>query len=194
MVVEFGNVVENPAGQPAGTYIELKLQNVTNPLYINVGSLIEYVTSGSKADDAVVVAVDNDHKVTATLTDGKITLAKLEKDVQDAIALAKTALQAADITGKADKVTGAVAGNFAGLDAEGNLTDSGIGAGDLWNGQETLTNFNTNWNVDEDGVMSATAGSLKLGEGNNTGGITLSKAGLNIEDETGSSNTVYAEG
>lgn len=32
---------------------------------------------------------------------------------------------AVDITGKADKVTGAVNGNFAGLDAAGNLTDSG---------------------------------------------------------------------
>lgn len=29
------------------------------------------------------------------------------------------------ITGKADKVSGAVDGNFAGLDATGNLTDSG---------------------------------------------------------------------
>ena len=31
-----------------------------------------------------------------------------------------------DITGKADKVSGAVAGDFAGLDANGNITDSGI--------------------------------------------------------------------
>ena len=30
-----------------------------------------------------------------------------------------------DISGKADKVTGATSGNFAGLDASGNLTDSG---------------------------------------------------------------------
>lgn len=164
MVVESGKVVENPTGQAAGTYIELKLQNVTNPLYINVGSLIEYVTSGSKADDAVVVAVDNDHKVTATLTDGKITLAKLEKDVQDAIALAKTALQAADITGKADKVTGAVAGNFAGLDADGNLTDSGVSAEDLWDKQENLVNFNSTWNVNEDGIMSSSEdGSVFIG-------------------------------
>lgn len=30
-----------------------------------------------------------------------------------------------DISGKADKVTGATTGNFAALDGEGNLTDSG---------------------------------------------------------------------
>ena len=31
-----------------------------------------------------------------------------------------------DISGKADKVSGATAGNIAGLDANGNLTDSGV--------------------------------------------------------------------
>ena len=36
-----------------------------------------------------------------------------------------------DYSGKADKVTGAVAGNFAGLDANGNLTDSGVKAADF---------------------------------------------------------------
>ena len=36
-----------------------------------------------------------------------------------------------DITGKADKVSGAVAGNFAGLDANGNLVDSGSKASDF---------------------------------------------------------------
>lgn len=85
MVVESGAVVENPEGQAEGTYIELKLQNVTDPLYINVGSLIEYVTSGSAAGDMVVISVSDDHKVTATITDGSITLAKLATDVQTAI-------------------------------------------------------------------------------------------------------------
>lgn len=36
---------------------------------------------------------------------------------------------ATDISGKADKVDGAVEGNFAGLDANGNMTDSGKKAG-----------------------------------------------------------------
>ena len=85
MVVQSGAVVENPEGQAAGTYIELVLQNVETPLYINVGDLIEYVTSGSAEGDMVVVAVSNDHKVTATITDGAITLAKLSTEVQTAI-------------------------------------------------------------------------------------------------------------
>lgn len=85
MVVESGSVVTDPEGQPAGTYIRLVLQNVANPLYINVGSLIEYVTSGSDAGDMVVISVSDDHKVTATVTDGSITLTKLAADVQTAI-------------------------------------------------------------------------------------------------------------
>lgn len=85
MVVESGSVVENPEGQAAGTYIKLVLQNVAEPLYINVGSLIEYVTSGSQTGDMVVIAVSDDHKVTASITDGSITLAKLATDVQTAI-------------------------------------------------------------------------------------------------------------
>lgn len=36
-----------------------------------------------------------------------------------------------DVSGKADKVSGATNGNFAGLDGNGNLTDSGKKAGDF---------------------------------------------------------------
>ena len=53
-------------------------------------------------------------------------------EVQASLAKADTALQAhQDITGKADKVASAVNGNFAGLDANGNLTDSGSKASDF---------------------------------------------------------------
>lgn len=105
MVVESGVVVENPEGQAEGTYIELKLQNVTDPLYINVGSLIEYVTSGSQTGDMVVIAVSDDHKVTATITDGSITLAKLATDVQTAIGKAHSHENADVLNGiNADKV------------------------------------------------------------------------------------------
>lgn len=105
MVVESGAVVENPEGQAEGTYIKLVLQNVAEPLYINVGSLIEYVTSGSAADDMVVISVSDDHKVTAAITDGSITLAKLATDVQTAIGKAHSHENADVLAGiNADKV------------------------------------------------------------------------------------------
>lgn len=105
MVVESGSVVENPEGQAEGTYIKLVLQNVADPLYINVGSLIEYVTSGSQAGDMVVIAISDDHKVTATITDGSITLAKLATDIQTAIGKAHSHENADVLAGiNADKV------------------------------------------------------------------------------------------
>ena len=96
MVVKSGTVETNPAGQPAGTYLVLTLANATNDkVYIDVGSLIEYVTSGSKTGDMVVVDVSADHKVTATISDGTITKAKLATAVQTSLDLADSALQAA---------------------------------------------------------------------------------------------------
>ena len=94
MVVKSGAVVNNPEGQKAGTYIVLTLANATeDKIYIPVDSLIEYVTSGSAADDMVVVNVSGDHKVTATITDGKVTKAKLDVNVQASLGLADTAVQ-----------------------------------------------------------------------------------------------------
>ena len=104
MVVKSGTVEVNPSGQAAGTYLVLTLANATeDKVYINVGSLIEYVTSGSAESDMVVVAVSEDHKVTATITNGSITKAKLEAGVQTSLNKADSALQKADIiTGSAN--------------------------------------------------------------------------------------------
>ena len=94
MVVKSGSVVTNPAGQTKGTYIELVLANATNDkIYIPVDQLIEYVTSGSAESDPIVVAVSSDHKVTATITDGSITKAKLATAVQTSLGRADSAVQ-----------------------------------------------------------------------------------------------------
>ena len=99
MVVKNGAVITNPEGQPAGTYLVLTLANATNDkVYIDVGNLIEYVTSGSGADDMVKIAVSADHKVTASITDGSITKAKLATGVQDSLDKADSAIQQAGLT------------------------------------------------------------------------------------------------
>ena len=111
MVVSSGTVETNPAGKPAGTYLVLVLANATSDkIYIPVDSLIEYVTSGSKTGDMVVVDVSADHKVTATITDGKITLAKLDSGVQASLGKADSALQASDAPGYDDILTKTEAG------------------------------------------------------------------------------------
>ena len=115
MVVSSGEVVTNPAGQPAGTYLVLTLANATNDkVYINVGDLIEYVTSGSKTGDMVVVDVSADHKVTATISDGSVTKAKLAEAVQASLDKADSALQSAALepyAKSADVASGYVAKN-----------------------------------------------------------------------------------
>ena len=89
MVVKSGTVVtkaESGAWGEAGTYLELTLANATNDkVYINVGNLIEYVTSGSAEGDSVQVVVSADHKVTASIKDGSIALGKLATAVQTQI-------------------------------------------------------------------------------------------------------------
>lgn len=98
MVVQSGTVVTDPEGQPAGTYIKLVLANADNSeLYIPVDTLIEYVTSGSQVGDMVVINVSDDHKVTATITDGTITAAKLTTEVQTALNKAHTHANAEEL-------------------------------------------------------------------------------------------------
>lgn len=79
------------SGRVENDKLILVLNDAANTeIEINVGDLIEYVTSGSADGDMVYVNIDENHKVTATITDGTITLAKLAQEVKDAIAEAKT--------------------------------------------------------------------------------------------------------
>lgn len=104
MVVKSGEVVKNPTGQHAGTYIVLTLANATSDkLYINVDSLIEYVTGGTPADGIITTSVSDDFVLTATINNGTITKEKLVTAVQTSLGKADSALQKADIkTGTAN--------------------------------------------------------------------------------------------
>lgn len=101
MMVKSGSVQTYEAGSmPAGvtepgTYIVLVLNDTAETkLYINVGNLIEYVTSGSAEGDMVFINIDpQTHKVTATIIDGTVTEAKLHADVKAKLAKAVSAVQ-----------------------------------------------------------------------------------------------------
>ena len=93
MVVKSGSV-------DADGNIVLVLNDEANTeIVIDAGSLIEYVTSGSVAGDMIVVNVSDDHKVTATITDGTITAAKLTVELQTAIGQAHSHENAAVLAG-----------------------------------------------------------------------------------------------
>lgn len=108
MFVKSGEVVVNPKGQPAGTYIKLTLQNQEAPLYINVATLIDAYTGVD--GDEITVTVSEDNKISAVIKDGTIALGKLAQGVQDSIGKADTALQKADIAEGATNGTIAVKG------------------------------------------------------------------------------------
>ena len=100
LVVASGSVETFVAGKlpegvtEAGTYIQLNLANSDKPLYINVGSLIEYVTGGSGENDAIQVNVSSDtHKVTANVKNGSLTKEMLAAGVVASLDKADTAVQ-----------------------------------------------------------------------------------------------------
>lgn len=115
------------AGLTSGEkYIKLQLANSTKLLYIPVDSLYKDYTF---SDTTEIDFTDTNNTITAEIKTGSIAKSKLDSGVQASLDLADSAIQ--DISGKADKVASAVSGNFAGLDANGNLTDSGSKASDF---------------------------------------------------------------
>ncbi len=119
-------------------YLVLNIANVDEPIMIPAGSLIEYVTSGSATGDMVVVSIDHQHKVTATITDGTITKAKLAQDVIASLTKAESAVQPVDIK------------NFKTQQVEKTYTGSTA---------ETVTSVTQNKN----GEISVTYGDIEIG-------------------------------
>lgn len=111
MVVEAGEVVTNPDGQPAGTYIKLVLANVEEPLYINVGTLVDIYKAKENATQVQLAIDPVTREISATIVagsigtteladgaittvkiaDANVTLAKLSTSVQVSLAKADAA-------------------------------------------------------------------------------------------------------
>lgn len=110
LVVVSGEVVVDPEGQTAGTYIKLVIANQEAPIYINVKSLVDVYTAEQSATQ-IQLSISDTNEISATIVSGSVgtteladgsvttvkiadanvTLAKLAKDVTDAIADAKKA-------------------------------------------------------------------------------------------------------
>lgn len=102
----------------------------TEDIVIPLDEFIDIYTG--KTGERVNIAVSNKNEISADLVVGSITKSYLDANVQASLDKADSALQShQDISGKADKVQGATANNFAGLDANGNLIDSGKKANDF---------------------------------------------------------------
>lgn len=130
MVVQSGEVVVNPTGQPAGTYIKLTLANAANDvIYINVGTLVDIYTAAAAAPQVQIAINPSTREISATIVaesigtdeladnaittakvaDGNITKAKLATDVQASLTKADNAATAAALTDEVDRAKAAEA-------------------------------------------------------------------------------------
>ena len=88
MVVESGSVVVDPEGQEAGTYIKLVLANVAEPLYINVGKLVDIYTVEANATQVQLAIDPSTRVISATIVAGSITAAELAADAVTTVKIA----------------------------------------------------------------------------------------------------------
>ena len=109
-----------------------KVSGATQGNFAGLDSNGDLTDSGSKATDFATAAQGTKADTAYQKPLEGIPYNDLSQGVQHSLDLADSALQShQDITGKADKVTGATQGNFAGLDSNGNLADSGSKAADF---------------------------------------------------------------
>lgn len=80
LVVESGSVVTDPDGMPAGTYIKLVLANVAEPLFINVGTLVDIYVAEADAAQVQVEIDSNTREISASIVAGSVTATELAAD------------------------------------------------------------------------------------------------------------------
>lgn len=120
--------------------------------YADMSGLVEYLTLGTQTGKAVTLSIVN-NQITADIADKAIQKSHLSQSVQDSLDLADSALQShQDISGKADKVANGTENNFAGLDANGNLKDSGSKASDFKTKQTAVADIATSSATAETGT------------------------------------------
>ena len=78
MVVKSGEVVVNPEGQTAGTYIVLTLANATeDKIYVNVGRLVDIYTVQAEASKVQLAINPSTREISANIISGSIAAADL---------------------------------------------------------------------------------------------------------------------
>lgn len=115
MVVQSGSVEVDPEGQPEGTYIKLVLANVDEPLYINVGTLVDIYTAKANATQVQIVIDSNSREISASIVAGSIGTTELADD-------AVTTAKIADANVTKAKLSTALQGSIDKADASASQT------------------------------------------------------------------------
>ena len=151
MVVKSGKVLTNPEGKPAGTYLVLTLANATeDKIYIDVTTLIEYVTGGETAE--IAVSVDpTTHVVTSTVKKIAATKIVYKPSVGETpeVSVAAALNDIYDQIGEGGGVAIQISAAIAGLDATVNQ----LGTGENGTGLTLQV-------IETDGKLTAVTGSI----------------------------------
>lgn len=116
MVVQSGSVVVDPEGQEKGTYIKLVLANVVDPLYINVGTLVDLYTAKAEATQVQIAIDPKTREISATIVAGSVGTTELADD-------AVTTVKIADANVTKPKLSAEVKASLDKADAAASQTD-----------------------------------------------------------------------
>lgn len=116
MVVESGEVVVNPEGRAEGTYIKLVLANVAEPLFVNVGTLVDLYKAKAGATQVQIAIDEATREISATIVAGSVGTTELADNavttakIADAnVTKAKLSTEVQTLLDKADTAEGKIA-------------------------------------------------------------------------------------
>ena len=108
MVVVNGTVEVNPAGQDDGTYIKLELANVEEPLYINVGTLVDIYTAQESATQVQITIDSSTREIGAAIVAESITATELAEDAVTTTKIANKNVTKAKLSEEVQTILGNV--------------------------------------------------------------------------------------
>lgn len=125
MVVQSGEVVTNPEGQPEGTYIKLVLANATNDeIFVNVGTLVDVYKAQANATQIQLAIDPSTREISAAIVAGSVTATELAVN-------AVTTEKIADANVTKAKLSSAVQASLDKADAAATQTDMDAAEGRL---------------------------------------------------------------
>lgn len=122
LVVTSGNVVTNPEGQTEGTYIKFVIANQDEPIYINVGSLVDIYTAAASATQIQLTVDNSTREISAAIVAGAVGATELATN-------AVTTVKIADANVTLAKLASDVIKRFTDLESRATALETKVGDG-----------------------------------------------------------------
>ena len=96
LVIQSGEIVVDPDGQPVGTYLKLTIANQTTPVYINVADLVDAYTAQGSASQ-VQLSISDTNEISATIVAKSIGTTELADSAVSTVKIADANVTAAKL-------------------------------------------------------------------------------------------------